>query len=165
MSQKIKQTAVLVLTAVWMFVIFQFSANPVEESLQTSDRLVKQIIRIFVPDFNGLSPERQESIAHTLSMVVRKGAHMTEYAVLTVLLFTALSQWHLPLERFRRAAIAWGGATLYAVTDELHQRFVPGRSGVPTDVLIDSIGAIIGGLIAVGVAYLLARRKLRKAVS
>ena len=42
---------------------------------------------------------------------------------------------------------AWFASALYAVTDEIHQHFVPGRSGEITDVLIDSIGCLIGALI------------------
>ena len=44
--------------------------------------------------------------------------------------------------------MAWGAATLYAATDEFHQLFVPGRAGLPTDVLIDATGAALGLLVA-----------------
>ena len=53
------------------------------------------------------------------------------------------------LRTLRRAAlVAWGATTLYAATDEFHQLFVPGRAGLPTDVLIDATGAALGLLIA-----------------
>ena len=38
-------------------------------------------------------------------------------------------------------------AVAYAVTDEVHQLFVPGRSGRITDVLIDGAGAVVGGIV------------------
>jgi VanZ family protein len=70
----------------------------------------------------------------TWDYVLRKLAHMTEYAILAVLL--------------RRAAGATGWAfalTLaYAASDEFHQTFVRGRHGSPLDVGIDAIGALIG---------------------
>ena len=67
-------------------------------------------------------------------LALRKLAHAAEYAVLGALLVRAL----------RRPLPAWGLAVLYAVTDELHQTFVPGRRGAPLDVAIDAAGAAIG---------------------
>ena len=56
-----------------------------------------------------------------------------------------------------RAAIAWGGSTLYAVTDELHQLGVEGRAGMFTDVLIDSGGVLAGVLAAMLLVRFLGR--------
>jgi VanZ family protein len=67
-------------------------------------------------------------------LVLRKIAHAAEYAVLAVLLLRALES----------AAAAWALAVAYAVTDEVHQRFVSGRVGAPRDVLIDAAGAAAG---------------------
>jgi VanZ family protein len=67
-------------------------------------------------------------------VVLRKLAHAAEYAVLAVLLLRALGS----------VAAAWLAAVAYAVTDEVHQRFVSGRVGAPRDVLIDAAGAAAG---------------------
>jgi VanZ family protein len=66
--------------------------------------------------------------------ILRKGAHMTEYAILGVLLLRALGR-ELP-------ALALGLG--YAITDEIHQHFVRGRHASPVDVLIDTAGVAIG---------------------
>ena len=66
--------------------------------------------------------------------VLRKLAHTVEYAVLGALLLRAVA--NVPL------AVALG--TLYAVTDEIHQAFVPGRLGSPVDVAIDAVGVLCG---------------------
>jgi VanZ family protein len=66
--------------------------------------------------------------------ILRKGAHMTEYAILGLLLLRALGR-ELP-------AFALGIA--YAVTDEIHQHFIRGRHASPVDVLIDTAGVAIG---------------------
>ncbi len=75
-------------------------------------------------------------------LLLRKLAHLTEYAVLAALLFRALrGSGTLSLAR-----LLWLSsflAILYAVTDEFHQRFVPGRTGALTDVLIDASGALL----------------------
>jgi len=66
--------------------------------------------------------------------VLRKGAHMSEYAILAVLLWRALgSEWP-----------ALGLAIAYAVSDEIHQLFVRGRQGSPLDVAIDTVGILLG---------------------
>jgi len=67
-------------------------------------------------------------------LLLRKIAHATEYAVLGLLLLRALGR-ELP-------AAAVGIA--YAVTDEVHQAFVPGRQGAAVDVLVDSVGVLLG---------------------
>ena len=70
----------------------------------------------------------------TWDTVLRKLAHLTEYAVLGALLLRALaSPW---------LAILIGG--LYAITDEVHQHFVRGRHAVWYDVVIDTVGVTIG---------------------
>jgi hypothetical protein len=66
--------------------------------------------------------------------VLRKCAHMTEYAVLAFLLARAIG----------REAPAFVAGVLYAVSDELHQSFVRGRHASPVDVAIDSVGLLIG---------------------
>jgi VanZ family protein len=66
--------------------------------------------------------------------VLRKCAHMTEYAVLAALLYRALDR-ELP---------AFLAAVGYAATDEFHQHFVPGRHASVVDVAIDAVGATIG---------------------
>jgi VanZ family protein len=66
--------------------------------------------------------------------VLRKGAHMTEYAILGLLLLRAIGG-ELP-------ALALGFG--YAITDEIHQHFVRGRHASPVDVIIDTAGVAIG---------------------
>ena len=73
----------------------------------------------------------------TWDLVLRKLAHAAEFAVLGALLLRAL--------RDERGALATGVA--YAITDELHQHFVPGRVGSPVDVAIDAIGVAAGVLL------------------
>jgi VanZ family protein len=72
--------------------------------------------------------------------VLRKGAHMTEYAILGLLLLRAIGR-ELP-------ALAVGIG--YAITDELHQSFVRGRHASPIDVLIDTVGLAIGIFVVKG---------------
>ena len=70
-------------------------------------------------------------------LVLRKIAHLTEYAILGALLLRALSQPGL--------AILLGA--LYAVSDEVHQHFVRGRHAAWYDVVVDTIGVTVGVLV------------------
>ncbi|MDD4003747.1 MAG: VanZ family protein [Elusimicrobiaceae bacterium] len=73
---------------------------------------------------------------------LRKTAHAFEYAVLCVLLARAGAGARLSVRR--RAACALCLAVLYAVTDEYHQSFVPGRFCSSADVAVDAAGALAG---------------------
>ena len=66
--------------------------------------------------------------------ILRKCAHMTEYAILAILLFRALGS-ELP---------AFLSGLAYAITDEIHQHFVSGRHASPIDVAIDAAGLLLG---------------------
>jgi len=68
-------------------------------------------------------------------------AHVVEYGVLTVLLFRALKGDGV--DKFRAGVGAIIIAIVYAVTDEVHQYFVPGRDSRFHDVFFDTIGAIV----------------------
>jgi len=67
-------------------------------------------------------------------LLLRKLAHLTEYAILGALLLRAT----------RRTRLALALAALYATSDEIHQHFVEGRHGAPLDVAIDTVGALAG---------------------
>ncbi|HDQ22822.1 MAG TPA: VanZ family protein [Candidatus Uhrbacteria bacterium] len=76
------------------------------------------------------------------TFIIRKLAHMFEFGVLAFLIYRLLSQiekknfyWNLTW--------AFIFTVMYAISDEYHQYIVPGRHGVWTDVLIDSLGAAI----------------------
>lgn len=77
-----------------------------------------------------------------LNTLLKKGAHVVEYAVLAGLLMRAQANGRSPSRP--AAGIALGISLIYAVTDEAHQRFVVGRHGRPWDVLIDLGGALLG---------------------
>lgn len=122
----------------WMAVIFYFSAQSGAESGGLSGWVVDALGAV-VPMVD----------SDVLSVAVRKGAHVAEYAVLGALLTWALRG---------RAAWAIPVGVVYAATDEIHQLFVPGRAGQVSDVLIDSLG------VALGVALVLLVRARRRAL-
>jgi VanZ family protein len=73
----------------------------------------------------------------TWDTILRKGAHVTEYAVFGLLLVRAIG----------REVPSFVLGVAYAVTDEIHQHFVSGRHSSPVDVAIDSSGVLLGILL------------------
>lgn len=125
-----------------MAAIFWFSAQPADVSSEMSDGVTRLLLSAAEAlGLMELSPERVYELCVILSTPVRKCAHITEYAVLHATILYALSQWKV--EGKRRLKLALAVTVLYACTDEIHQLFVPGRAGMVTDVLIDSVGAAV----------------------
>lgn len=133
--------------ALWMGVIFWFSAQPAVESSKMSHSIGKVIGEVLVPDFKALSSEEQEAIAEKIDYPVRKTAHAMEYAVLGGVLVLMYGSYEIIGKKGMAYGILTGVA--YAMTDEIHQLFVAGRSCQVTDVLIDSAGVIFGSIIGV----------------
>ncbi len=133
--------------ALWMGVIFWFSAQLAVESSKMSHSIGKAIGEVLVPDFKALSSEEQEAIAEKIDYPVRKTAHAMEYAVLGGLLVLMYGSYEIIGKKGMAYGILTGVA--YAMTDEIHQLFVAGRSCQVTDVLIDSAGVIFGSIIGV----------------
>ncbi len=102
--------------------------------------------RFITPFLRWLDPQMSwQAIAH-VHLCVRKAAHVTEYAILSGLLFRALRG---SISGFWwRAAVALVPALIFAPSDEFHQSFVPSRTSSARDVLIDYCGAVLGILIA-----------------
>lgn len=76
-----------------------------------------------------------ESQAVLFNVIFRKSVHLGAFGILAVLFYHSFEN--------RRFFIAWLTTTLYAVTDELHQAFLPDRTGSIIDVGIDSLGAFL----------------------
>lgn len=132
-----------ILAVVWMCIIFSFSAQDKEESSEVSGGFSYQIVSSTKLLFHlNLSEEQLREIANSIEGFVRKAAHMTEYAILSVLLYIWIGYWDLLI--WKKALIAVLAAALYAGSDEFHQLFVAGRAGKFSDVLIDSAGAALG---------------------
>lgn len=135
--KKIISFIVLIL---WMIVIFSFSSADANKSTGTSDKVITTMIEIKDKITNNETPNNEkEIIVKNSSFYIRKIAHITEYLILGFLTFNLLKQYSVT-----NIYYAIGLSILYSCTDEFHQLFINGRSGSIRDVLIDSIGILIG---------------------
>ena len=125
----------IVFVLVWMVVIFSFSRQDATESSETSGPIVEKVEEV-------VETITQQPAPETLGQLVRKGAHVFIYLVLGAFVVDALS-YH-PLKRKTILISAYLITLVYAISDEIHQYYIPGRSGEARDVLIDMVGATIG---------------------
>ncbi|NLB42842.1 MAG: VanZ family protein [Clostridiales bacterium] len=122
----------------WMGVIFYFSHQPGLESAHVSGwmtRIVDSIAHIFNINTSDVD----------LHLLVRKGAHLTEYAILGILLFVALCFTRRRL--LSSTIIAFIIGAVYGVLDEFHQYYIPGRSCQISDMMIDASGVLLAVLL------------------
>ncbi len=142
---KKKQLIWLLLMILWMAVIFYYSHQPAAESSEISGsicyKIVSAINKICSQNWSDAQLAQR---AEGLSYPVRKAAHMSEYAILAVLILQVLNASTRRARYWMYYVIAQLLASLYAMTDEFHQLYIPGRSGAWSDVGIDSIGACLG---------------------
>jgi VanZ family protein len=117
-----------------------FTASTDLGSAEHTGSLLEPLVRFFAPD---LAPATFELVHVT----VRKTAHLTEYAILAVLLLRGLQASagrRLGAGGWRALSLAWLLAAGFAASDEFHQRFVESRGPSSRDVLLDVFGAAIG---------------------
>ena len=137
--EKHKRTRIIIsgiAVIIWMIVIFIFSAMTGEESGNLSSGLVHALLK-------NIPFLAESELAH---VVIRKLAHMTEYAILCLLIINLEKQIGFKI-RLKHILIGIIISCIYAMTDEYHQSFVNERSGNIIDVGIDTLGAAIAGII------------------
>lgn len=142
MKKVITRIILWVLVASLMVFIFAMSDQPAEESSATSGNTLKAIFKIIYPGFEDLDETQQQSIIDQNQHFIRKTAHFSLYALMGILISLAMAQH---TKRFFFVSYIIG--TLYATSDEIHQLYVPGRSGQISDVLLDSSGVMLGCII------------------
>lgn len=129
---KIKLRKVLiVLLVVWMIVVFGLSNQNGEQS----GGLSRKVANFFA---------RGDTVqAERLEPIIRKVAHMTEYATGGMIFYGILLTYPKSSRR-KKVILSLAFVILYASTDEIHQLFISERSGSVKDVFIDTFGGVLG---------------------
>lgn len=150
------------LVAVCMGIIFAFSAENAADSAEKSNGILAFILRLFDGRLDSYSPEKQAAILEKYSFYIRKTAHFSIYTLLGFLTANAFAyQKHLYGFPSKKKVVVFSVAigALYAVTDELHQYFVPGRSCSLRDMLIDSAGVTAGVFLSLTLIHMIHKHK------
>ena len=144
-ARLIKRIIYGILTLVWMYVIYSFSAKTGNESADTSGGITRLLLNMFYPQYNDFPHEVSVKIFETCDFVIRKLAHFTEYAILAefVMLFAVTFTEENTLS-WKQGIMLAACCGLFAAGDEFHQMFVGGRSPQVREVVIDTVGAMTG---------------------
>ena len=144
-----------------MALIFSLSSQNATVSSGTSGNVIRFIVGVYYPGFDNLPAAEQAEIVASLQFLVRKSAHFSLYMILGVLSFLAVISYEKLLFAMRLAT-SCAVCLLYAASDEIHQLFVPGRSGEVRDVMIDFSGAVLGIALSMLVFLLICRIKKKR---
>ena len=140
MKDKIIKIINIVLLLVCMIGIFLFSSEDRDTSTNTSIETTKKVVSVVSND-----EDTSTKIAKDYFNEVRKSAHLIEYLCLGILVINVLKDYHKINIWMVLICIVF--CMLYALSDEIHQIYVPGRSCELRDIFIDTSGSIIGIII------------------
>ncbi|SMC23251.1 VanZ like family protein [Clostridium acidisoli DSM 12555] len=158
-----KKIIILLVCLVWFGFIFYNSTKPGDVSNAKSYSLLNKI-RTEYRQLDGEEKKQYNELPKSareekLNLIIRKNAHAFEYCVLAVIVSLILFQFGL---KGKGAVIYIMFICLfYAVLDEFHQIYVPGRTSSVRDVLIDFVGSLIGICVYYLVYYLFFNKKKR----
>ncbi len=153
----------ILLTLLWCAVIFAFSAQKADDSTKTSSGVIYLFCRFVVSGFKDLDDAERYAMIASMQFWVRKAAHFVVYLVLGILGLQIFLAADRPQGRRACCLAATGLCIFYAVSDEVHQYFVPGRACQLRDICIDTLGAAVGILLSAAVMKLIDIRRSKKA--
>lgn len=130
-----RKDVAIILTIIWMIVIFYLSHQPAKTSSELSSTLLEIVLTFLSVLPISFDPE-------LLHIFIRKLAHFSAYFILGMLVYHSV--YLFCKHENRSIIVAITISIIYAISDEFHQTFIPGRSGEFRDVLIDSFGALTG---------------------
>ena len=133
MSDRNKKALRWLLFLGWMIFIFYMSHQPGDKSSEQS--------RFVLYVFNLLGLKLDTYFGELATLIIRKGAHFTEYFILFILTYNVISLYVVE-RKARLYSVIF--VFLYACSDEFHQSFIPGRGPAFKDVMIDTSGGILG---------------------
>lgn len=132
----------LILSIAIAIFIFDMSSANADESTKVSGRFIEKIAEIFIEDFKNLDNNYKIIFIRSMQNFVRKSAHFSVFFALGFCVNGFACTFKLDF--LKRVLFSSIFCLFYATLDEIHQIFVPGRSGQVSDVLLDFSGSILG---------------------
>ncbi|MBU5676536.1 VanZ family protein [Alkaliphilus sp. MSJ-5] len=138
----------------WLVLIFYLSAQPVHQS----NGLSKKVTEVIIEKVEIIAPYSNFNISR-MNHLVRKNAHFFAYLILGILVMNVLRRSGMKINKGVILSLSF--CILYAMSDEFHQLFVPGRGAQVKDVLLDSAGAVVGIGIYLVVKFIVNKAQIR----
>lgn len=142
----ILRTILVILLVGIFYIIFGFSNQNAEQSGSISRKITVNITKN-IKSIQELEETKKEEMLGKIEHIIRKLAHFSLYTVVGILLMGLMSTYNI--KKSNRICLSFAIGLLYAVSDEIHQSFIPGRGPAVGDVLIDSCGVIAGIVIVI----------------
>lgn len=156
-NKKIKQTIYIILILTWMITVFRFSSENGQESGGTSKKVSTEIVKIVTIN-QEITEQEKNDIVDKIDPIIRKLAHYTLYTIGGFLIINYIDE--LNSEKRKKIIYSIIIGALYAISDEIHQYFVPSRAAQIRDVCIDSLGIMTGTIM-----YMISKDILNKIIN
>ena len=146
-TNKNKRIVLLILVLIGCITIFCFSEFSAGESTKQSRGLTYNIVKVL--NGNKLSEKELIKLTKKVNPLVRKIAHFSIYMILAIFTYMFIEELNIKSksekEKLRKNIIyTCIFCIIYAIFDEIHQIYVPGRTGKLIDVIIDTLGSCMG---------------------
>lgn len=142
MQKNVLRGILIVLLLCTFYIIFGFSSQDGEKSGGISKKITEFILEKS-SKYNSLEQTKKEEVSKRTERIIRKIAHFSIYTLVGFLLMALFSTYESIKRKYQIYISAIIGI-LYAISDEIHQSFTPGRGPKITDVFIDSLGVFFG---------------------
>lgn len=158
MGKNILRVILIILLLCTFYIIFGFSGQDGEESSSIS----RKVTEIIVDNIIKADEVSRIELINNLQGIVRKLAHFSIYAVVGFLLMALVSTYDLTENK--RISISLIVGIIYAISDEIHQGFIPGRAAKITDVMIDTMGVAVGILVLLLILTIINKIKIKDTI-
>ena len=146
-TNKNKRIVLLILVLIGCITIFCFSEFSANDSSKQSRGVTYNILKVL--NGNKLSEKELTKLTKKVNPVIRKIAHFSIYMILAIFTYMFIEELNIKSksekEKLRKNIIyTCIFCIIYAIFDEIHQIYVPGRTGKAIDVIIDTLGSCMG---------------------
>lgn len=144
MKINILRAVLIVMLLGTFYIIFGFSSQNAEESSSVSRQITENVTKD-IKKIQAMEKSKKEQVLSEIEHIIRKIAHFSLYTVVGILIMSLMSTYNIKQKTRYKASLSTG--IIYAISDEIHQSFTPGRSPMVGDVFIDTCGVIFGIII------------------
>lgn len=141
MKIKILRAILIILLLGIFYIIFGFSGQEGEKSGSISRQITEAVTKN-IKQIQTLEETQKEITLKKIEHIIRKLAHFSLYTVVGILMMSLMSTYNI--EQIKRYGVSLGVGMIYAISDEIHQSFIPDRTPAVGDVFIDTCGVIFG---------------------
>lgn len=138
---KIKRIIFLIMLAITFYIIFNFSAQEGQESSSVSIKVTEIVVEI-ISKIKTMDINLKIHYIEKLHPIIRKLAHFSIYAIVGFSMMGFMCTFDI--RNILKLIISFSIGVIYAITDEVHQYFIPDRNASIIDVCIDSVGVLTG---------------------